>query len=321
LGIKAVERARVWYWNGEDPMDELQRRVTAAAMHYGIEPAELEGWLFLDSGRTSEIVAATQTKEGAQIASPVVEAFEATIRANGIGVAILDPFVSLHAVAENDNGAIDRVAKTFSAVADRTRCAIELVHHVRKTGANEVTVEDGRGAVALLNTARCARAINPMTQEEAERWRVENRRRFFRFTEGKANLAPPAEVSTWQQLISFDLRNGTAERLSDLVGVVASWTPPSALDRVTTEHLAEVRRRCRVEDYRKDSQARGATPWIGTLVAEVAGLDLDSKADKVTVKAALKAWFDSKALLLSGRTKDEKGRPRSPVVRPGDYTD
>ena len=50
---------------------------------------------------------------------------------------------------ENDNNAIDVVAKTWTGIADATNTAIDLAHHSRKTGGAEVTVEDGRGAVAL----------------------------------------------------------------------------------------------------------------------------------------------------------------------------
>ena len=30
-------RSRVWLWNGEDPQDELQRRIAAACARYGID--------------------------------------------------------------------------------------------------------------------------------------------------------------------------------------------------------------------------------------------------------------------------------------------
>ena len=36
LGVKPRRRLKVWLWNGEDPLDELQRRIAAACKHYGI---------------------------------------------------------------------------------------------------------------------------------------------------------------------------------------------------------------------------------------------------------------------------------------------
>jgi len=47
LGITPNERVNVWLWNGEDPMEELQRRIAAACLHYDIDPSELEGRLFV----------------------------------------------------------------------------------------------------------------------------------------------------------------------------------------------------------------------------------------------------------------------------------
>ena len=38
---KAPPEGKVWYWNGEDPYDELQRRVMAACTHYGIAQTRL----------------------------------------------------------------------------------------------------------------------------------------------------------------------------------------------------------------------------------------------------------------------------------------
>ena len=73
LGLVPAESTPYWYWNGEDPLEELQRRVMAAAMHFGVERHQLEGRLFLDSGRRMPIILATQTRDGAKLARPVSE--------------------------------------------------------------------------------------------------------------------------------------------------------------------------------------------------------------------------------------------------------
>lgn len=314
LGIKPNERTKVWLWNGEDPLEELQRRVGAAMIQYDVDPEEVEGWLFLDSGRTSEIVIATQTKGGAELAVPVIDALEQTIRENGIGVVILDPFVSVHRVSENDNGQIDMVAKAIARIADRTHCAFDLIHHVRKTNGSEVTVEDGRGAVALLSAARAARAINQMTQDEADKWGVENRRLHFRYFDGKANLAPPSESSTWFKLESVDLQNETESRPSDRIGVVTRWEPPKPFDDVTPDHMLEIRRRVADGQWRFDPQS---SDWVGKCAADVLGLDLSDKAAKSKVKTIVKTWIDNGVLKTEER-KDSKRNLRTFVV-PGDF--
>jgi hypothetical protein len=314
LGITPNEQTKVWLWNGEDPLEELQRRVGAAMIQYDISPEEVEGWLFLDSGRTSEIIIAHQTKGGAELAIPVIEALEQTIRANGIGVVILDPFVSVHRVSENDNGQVDMVAKAIARIADKTRCAFDLIHHVRKTNGGEVTVEDGRGAVSLLSAARAARAINQMTQDEADKWGVENRRLHFRYFDGKANLAPPSESSTWFKLESVDLENATDTRPGDRIGVVTRWEPPKPFDDVTTDHMHEVRRRVAEGQWRLDPQSG---EWVGKCAAEVLGLDLSDKAAKSKVKTIVKTWIDTGALKTEER-KDSKRNLRTFVI-PGAF--
>lgn len=110
--------------------------------------------LFVDSGREQGLCLAKQSKEETQIYEPVAEALEAELKARQIDVLIVDPFVSSHQVSENDNGAIDAVAKRWGAIADRAGCAIEIVHHLRKLQGLEANAESARGAVSLVAAAR-----------------------------------------------------------------------------------------------------------------------------------------------------------------------
>jgi AAA domain/Bifunctional DNA primase/polymerase, N-terminal len=62
LGIQPAQKLRVWYWNGEDPMQELRRRFAAACKYYGLTKDDIGGHLFIDSGRTMPIVIAEDTR-------------------------------------------------------------------------------------------------------------------------------------------------------------------------------------------------------------------------------------------------------------------
>jgi RecA-family ATPase len=138
LDIKPAKRLRVWYYNGEDPSEELQRRFAAVCLHYGIEEEDIgSGYLFVDSGRIMPIVLAEEGRHGIMIAVPVIEQVIATIRAKGIDVVIIDPFISTHRVPENDNGAIERVAKSWGHIAEVTNCSVMLAHHteIRREGS------------------------------------------------------------------------------------------------------------------------------------------------------------------------------------------
>ena len=316
LGIHPTGKFKVWIWNGEDPLEELERRVAAICLHYGIAPAELDGQLFLNSGRDTEIVIATTTKSGTVIAQPVVDAMKATIRENRIDVVFLDPFVACHGASENDNGAINAIAKTIARMADETDTAWDLVHHSRKTGGAEITVEDGRGASALLAAARSGRVLNPMTKEEAERAGVEKPRGFFRVDNGKANLAPPPHRSDWFALKSVSLGNSGPGPLDqpDYVAVVTPWQWPDALEGVTVTDLRKVQTAVAAAPWRKDPQA---AEWVGKAVAQAMGLDASDKAAKAKISGLLKTWIAS-GMLTVVDGKDEKFRPR-PMVEVGTW--
>src|ERR1700730_15406087 len=55
LGIVPTEQTNVWIWNGEEPKEELNRRIAAICQYYSIDGRELEGRLFVNSGRVDPI--------------------------------------------------------------------------------------------------------------------------------------------------------------------------------------------------------------------------------------------------------------------------
>lgn len=298
LGVTPDDRTRVWLWNGEDPLEELQRRVMAAALHHGMAKDDVVGRLFVDTGRDTPIVIAERTRDGATINAPVIAEVIKTITDNKIGVVIIDPFVACHRVTENDNSEIERVAKAWAYIADVTNCSVELVHHVRKTNGNEVGVEDGRGATALLAAARSARALNRMTADEAARVGIQDPGFYFRADNGKANLAPPSGSAAWFYLASVDLDNETAmtatapARPSDQVGVVTHWEWPDPTSDVTPSDMHAVRSVVMAGKYRADPQA---AEWVGKAIAEAIGFDLDI-AGTAKAKALQAMWTKSGAL-------------------------
>ena len=104
-----------------------------------------------------------------------------------------------------------RVAKSLGYVltlADRCNCAIELVHHTRKTNGEEATTESGRGASALLSAARSGRVLNKMNDEmKAEAGVQDDPATYFAVTRDKANLAPVGKRE-WRRMASVHLSNG-----------------------------------------------------------------------------------------------------------------
>jgi len=307
LGIKPKRPLRVWYVNLEDPREEIDRRMAAVWQHYNITPADIADRLFIDSGRERKVVVAKETKGGLVIAVPLLADICKTVQANKIDAVMIDPFVGCYEINENDNSKISAVCQEWAVVAE-IGCAVDLSHHVRKGGARDGhTIEDARGASALINSCRSVRVLNTMTKEEGEKAGVERSRSYFRIDNGKANLTPPPEQSEWRKFVSVELDNATPESDADRVGVVAAWTWPDPMASLTTHHLRMAQKA--VSDggpWRKDTQAKN---WVGVPIAEALGLDPKDKTDAAKIKAALKIWL-SNGMFKEAEGKDDNRNPR-----------
>lgn len=296
LGVPVPEPVTVWLFNLEDPRDEMDRRIAAACLHYGVTPEEIGGRLYVDTGRERELCVTVETRTGVKINEPVMDALAEAILSRGIDVLTIDPFVSSHDAPENDNVAIDRVAKGYAKLADQCNCAIELVHHTRKLNGNLATSEDGRGGSALLAAARSGRVLNRMGDDLREAAGVAaDPGTYFAVTRDKANLAP-AGKRVWRRTISFDLPNG------DSVGVVEAWAWPDDFAEVTTAHLrevlAEVARLADAEEWpRYSSQVRDG--WIGEIVGQVVGLCPTN--DRKKIARIVENWIATKQLAKANR--------------------
>lgn len=301
LGVKPPNRMRAWLFNAEDPRDELDRRIMAACLHYKLKPDDLDG-LYMDTGREQELVVAIEDKRtGVRYMVPVIEAVIANIKRHAIDVMIVDPFVSTHGVNENDNGAIDKVAKLWAHIADETNCAIDIVHHLRKVADREATVEDARGAVALIGAARSVRVLNRMSPEQAAQAGISenDRTSYFNVHQGKANLTRMSNAQDWRKLESVPLGNGRGlAKPQDHAGVVTEWKWPSAEDvaaEITDAQFADVASLLGGTAYKLTANSK---PWAGEAIAAVLGLDPDDKAVRKRCGVLLKAWVDDGRLTV-----------------------
>ncbi|MDO3431172.1 bifunctional DNA primase/polymerase [Rhizobium sp. CBN3] len=302
LGTKPPQRLRVWVFNAEDPRDEMERRIMAACIHYNLKPEDIEGHLFLDTGREQELVIAIEDKKaGVKIQEPIVEAVVEQIERHGIDVLIVDPFVSTHGVNENDNGAIDKVAKLWAQVADYTNCAIDIVHHLRKVADREATVEDARGAVSLIGAARSVRVLNRMSEEQASQAGVppEDRFGYFFTTYGKSNLTPLSHKAEWRHLVGVPLGNGRGlTKPQDFAPVVTEWKWPSR-EEIAESIPADIRRAIVIkfgnQSYRESSQSED---WAGYALAALMSEPVDVTKAMTAEKKKVKAMLD--ALISDG---------------------
>ena len=278
-------------------------------LYFNINPAEIEGRLFVNSGRDDSLVIAEMIKGAVAVHAPLITALTAEIIARGVDVLSPDPFVSCHRVSENDNGAIDAVTKAWAKVADIANCSIDLVHHVRKpsNGQAEFDVNDARGASALIGTVRAARVLNSMKKEDAETAGVSLKHKgyYFSVTNGKANMSPPAEKADWFKFVSVPLGNDTAETKGDDVGVVTKWKFPGLFDDMAASDLFTIQKAIAAAQWRADARS---PDWVGNAVAKVLELDTSTSADKKRIKAMLKIWIETGALKEVER-KTEQRKP------------
>ncbi len=274
LGITPPEPLRVWLWNGEDPRDELQRRIAAACLHHGVREEEIDGRLFVDSGRDTRLVIMREVRKEIIVAAPIVEGIVSEIIEKKIDVLIVDPFVTTHEVTENDNGAIARVAYQWSDIADRTGCAILLVHHAgRRTAARSLRGFSGWHRSRRRGQDRAR--PEPYDYRRGRRVRrVAGRSPVARaLGDGKANLSRRSERGNWFRLVSVPLGNGSGNMdFGDEVAVASEWRPPSRSARATlsAEQIAAVKAEVAHGEHRLDVRS---PIWIGNAIT--AALDID----------------------------------------------
>ncbi|WP_436398611.1 AAA family ATPase [Roseobacter sp. S98] len=307
LGDWTAENLKVWIYNLEDTRDELDRRIIAAMQHHSVSPDEIDGRLFLDTGRERALSTAVQSRDGIQIIRPEFKALAKEIAVREIDVLVIDPFVSSHRVNENDNGAIDLIAKEWARLADHCNCAIELVHHTRKTNGEEATTESARGATALLGAARSGRVLNKMSDDlKIEAGVQDDPATYFAVSRDKANLAPVGK-RVWRRMASVHLANG------DDVGVAEVWEWPDAFDGISVNDLLTVQRALEGKALRYSDKSGDL--WAGLTVAEMLGIDVASHRKRI--KQMIEAWLKSGAL-IKVRIKDEN-RIERPCLEVGEW--
>lgn len=314
LGHEVWEgRKRVWLWNLEDSLNDMAFSIQAAALHWELSPADLDGRLFVDSGlEGSTLRLARMERDGAVIDREASAAIEAEILARGIDVLVVDPFISSHGLPENDNAAIDLVAKEWARIATAANCAVVLVHHCGKpkSPGEAVTANSSRGASSLVDAARGGLALNTMTDAEADAFGIDrgDQRRFFRADSAKSNRSP-AGAGEWFELVSVHLENGPNG--GDSVGVATPWSPPDPFDDVTTHHLRAVQAKVADGDWKENPQAQN---WVGQVVADVLDLDLSERQSKAKVSAVLKTWIKNGALRVVERQCPVRREPKKFVA-------
>ena len=296
----------VWIYNLEDPQDETLRRVWAACIQHQIDPAELEGKLYLDSGRDRPLVVAERSQDGEILCLPIVDALVEELKARKIRMLVVDPFVKSHRLEENRNEQVDFAASLWNRVADEAKCAILLMHHFRK-GGEAGSADAFRGASALIDASRAAVTLGVMSEKEAGTFGVDvdERRFYIRADNAKLNLAPPPLDAVWLKLNSIQLPNG------DNVQAVTRWKAPSPwqgvpmamviamIDKIVTD---------RGDGTFWSPVVNAKERWAGQVIIEDAGKTPEQ------AKSMLKAWEASGLFKIEEYHDPEARKKRNKYV-------
>jgi RecA-family ATPase len=312
LGEEVKERTNVWLVNLEDPLSEIQRRVLAAMRHYGIKAAEVEGRLFVNAGRDFSLKFGIQTREGVLPNTKLVEYLCAKIPEKQIGCVFIDPFVGAHNINENDNMAVNAIVAEIRRVADETKCAIGLVHHIRKGNGEDASIDSVRGAGSLIGAARAARVVNRMSADDAAKLGIDENeaRSIMRVDDGKANLAPPAAAAVYRKMEGVKIDNG------EWIGVCVPYTLPDAFDGISGKD-AKAAQRIVADAHANDEplrESQQSKKWVGVPIADMLGIDITEKKGKAKVSSIIKTWIKTNVLAVERITDPRQAREVAVVV-------
>lgn len=236
-GQHIFKQSRVLVVSMEDDKDELRRRILAARLHYGIKLEDLRGWLFCAAPKGVKLA---ECSKGTRQAGALETMLRKEIEKIRPDLVTLDPFVKLHSLEENDNGAMDFVCDLLVQLAIEYDIAIDAPHHTKKGQITAGDADAGRGASSARDAGRLVYTLTRMSEEEAKRFNIKpvERTLYVRLDAGKVNIAPPSQDATWFKLIGVPLGNGTSDYPDgDEVQTVVTWKPPQTWDGVTNAQL------------------------------------------------------------------------------------
>ena len=236
-GEPVHESAPAWVYNNEDDSDEMRRRLAAILQCWDVPLGEVRGGrLAMNSGADRPLLVAKADRAGNVVRLPDVDGCIEHIQRHAIGLLVVDPFVETHEVSENANEQIKAVAAMFRDIARQGACAVMLVHHTAKppqgsSDGHAGNMNSARGASALTGVARVVQTLFGMSGKDAEACGVdeEDRHRYVRLDDAKANMGPPGMATRWFQREGIEIANG------DEVGVLVPTRLEAAADGASDE--------------------------------------------------------------------------------------
>ena len=298
LGEPIKERTSVWIINLEDDGGEMRLRIAAAMRYYSISHADIstgEHRLYMDAEDTIQITLAMETREGLVENTQLIAHMREKIIERKVGLVMMDPFVSTHAINENSNPHVQAVVAMMRKLTRECGCGLDVVHHLRKGSPNEdATIDSVRGAGALIGAARCARVINKITKEDAIEMGVPENQALglFRVDAGKNNLSKPVETSIYRRLVSVQLDNG------ENIGVATAFTLPDLWDGLTTPVVNAILTTIDkgIDGERYSIRPQDKKRWVGTVITGWMFDKADHTKTRSMATKIISTWMETELL-------------------------
>lgn len=204
LGVAIVEPVKVWLINNEDSAEDLERRRAAAMLQSGISHPDIAGRLFIN-GAGNGLKIARRNRMGSMVAGDI-EGLVSAVKAEGIGLVIVDPLVETHDGDENNNQEMGAVAGLYRRIAEETGASVFIVHHGGKAFGElkPGDINASRGASSLVSSVRIAMTLRNMSEKEAVEKGVsaDERQRYVRLDDAKSNLGLINGKPRWLKKVS-----------------------------------------------------------------------------------------------------------------------
>lgn len=302
IGHRPVQPLRVLYLHMEEPDDEMDRRVAAAVIRYGLSQGDIGDRLHLRTGAMSIV-----DVDEYGMPRPRHHAARAMLRSVRPDAVFVDPFRMSFAGEENSNDTQNEVVRAWKRLAGDTGCGIMLVHHFRKGVVEAGDASAFRGGGAFIDACRAAFTLTRCTPEEADGFGLssDDAASVVRLDDAKQNMSKD-EGEAWYKLGSVRLGNSTdLYPYGDSVQVIEGWEPPDVFDGVTPQSAREILEAIdagtKNERYTK---SRRGSRWAGMVIDEHLGCG-EQKARRI-----LATWISNGVLYEQEYESPSQRRPR-----------
>ena len=202
-----VRARKVLVISGEDDVNEIERRVSAACQAISLKRSDL-GENFMVWTDRSIRLAVKDAKTGTVAKTKLWQGIRWAVQNLDVGLIVMDPLVKVSSgFDESSNDDMDQLYAIIRELTVGHECAALNIDHFAKggTGGDQASI---RGASAKVDAARVAITLTAMTEAEFEKNRPPRPREAYALcVDAKQNYAKKSG-GHWLEFIDYQVGNG-----------------------------------------------------------------------------------------------------------------